>query len=134
MKTLTHPLTSHQNLRAYRRSCSLSSDIFWITRRFSNEQGNPILAQLRRLGGLIPDHIIKAWSKRHEPRAYLKHLEYALKTVDELSHWIHVAGTCVQLSCDEHDILDGRVKEVRFLITRLFRENPTQRPFRIPTR
>ncbi|QXD14472.1 four helix bundle protein [Rhodocaloribacter litoris] len=119
MNLLVSTLSSHRNLRAYRRAWDLASDLFWLTRRFPGGGRNMIADQLRRHAEAIPEAIGDAWTHRHDATLFHMHLNEALEACRRLALWLEVARACENLSPDEHRILTTRRDRVERLITLL---------------
>lgn len=110
---------SHHNLRAYRRACALSSDLFWLTRRFPRAGQHTLSDQLRRIAEAIPDRVARAWASRPDPCAFVEHLKTARQACAQLDHWLNVARACQCLTPDEYEVLHARTGEVDRTILRL---------------
>jgi four helix bundle protein len=113
---------SYQNLRAYRRAEAIASDLFWLTRRFPNEERHALSVQLRQLARTIPQHIAQGWARRHEEVTLGEHLRLATDACQQLAHWLNVAHACRCLTATEHSRLMQQQGEVARLLGRLLQD------------
>lgn len=113
---------SYQNLRAYRRAETIANDLFWLTRRFPNEERHALSVQLRHLARTIPQHIAQGWTRRHEDITLGEHLRAATEACQQLAHWLNVAHACQCITSAEHARLMQQQGEVVRLLERLRRD------------
>lgn len=119
MAEAPYPIRSYQNLRVYQDASSLASDLFWITRRFPNEERRALTALLRRTARLIPFQVGRSWEKRYYGPAFRHHLLEAQSACARLGLWLHMAHESCYLTDDEHEELRARKTLLQQMLTRL---------------
>jgi four helix bundle protein len=110
---------SYSNLRAYRRSQALASDISWLSRRLQSQDQQSVIQQIFTVAHAVPDGIARAWTKRHDAEMLCTLLTEAANKAGELAHWLNVARACGHLTADEHQVLMDRQQIVERTIRRL---------------
>ena len=114
-----YPICSHQNLRVFQYATTLATDLFWITRRFPNEELYALTAQLRRTARSVPVQVGRGWRKRYYGPAFRQHLDEAQSACARLGLWIGVAHERCYLTDDDYETLQARKTHLQRMLTRL---------------
>ncbi len=118
MEETPYPIRSYHNLRVYQYAIPLASDLFWITRRFPNEELQAQTAQIRRTAQSIAFHIGLGWKKRYYHPAFRLHLDEAQSACARLGLWLHIAHESCYLTDAAHERLQARKKKLQRMLTR----------------
>ena len=119
MEDQPYPIRSYQNLRVYQYAITLATDLFWITRRFPNNELDALTSQLRRTARMIPFQVGLGWKKRYYGPAFRLHLDEAQSACARLGLWLYVAHESCYLTDDDHDALQARKTHLQRMLTRL---------------
>ncbi len=119
MEETLYPIRSYQNLRVYQYATTLATDLFWITRRFPNEELQALTAQLRRTARMIPFQVGLGWKKRYYGPAFRLHLDEAQSACARLGLWLYIAHESCYLTDDAYEALQARKTQLQRLLTRL---------------
>jgi len=119
MEETPYPICSYQNLRAYQYATVLATDLFWITRRFPNEELHALTAQLRRTARLIPFQVGLGWKYRYYGPDFRLHLDEAQAACAQLGLWLSMAYESCYLTDDAYAGLQARKTHLQRMLTRL---------------
>ena len=125
MEVTSYPSCSHLKLRAYQYASLLASDVFWITRRFPQEEKPALTQQLRRTTQTIPLSVTRSWNMRYHAPSFRRHLDEAQSACARLGLWLHVAHDYGYLTGDEHERLQARKTHLQRMLTRLHNQRIT---------
>lgn len=120
MDALTLPAPASRNLRAFRRAEGLSTELFWITRRFPQEEQFALTDQLRRTARTIQTSVAKGWNRRYSPCDFRDHIAEAQSACARLGLWLYRAYACDYLTAGEYRALLAQKSALQQMLLRLY--------------
>jgi four helix bundle protein len=119
MEVSTLSTNSAANLRVYQAARTLETDIFWMTRRFPQEEKGALTALIRRTSQSISRQIALAWQTRFSVIGFRMHLRESQSACARLALWINLAYDHYYLSAEEQEELLARKTELQRMLSRL---------------
>jgi four helix bundle protein len=105
-----------QDLLAYKKSFSLATRIFEITKTFPKEETYSLTDQIRRSSRSVPVTIAEAYRKRIYPKHFYSKLTDSDGENSETQVWLEFAKECKYISIDTYQELISESLEIGKLI------------------
>lgn len=107
-----------ERLDAWRLGHELTLGIYSATRHFPDDERFGITAQLRRASSSVPANVAEG-SSAGSKKEFLRHLRIALRSLNEVSHWLLLARDLTYLGTDDWEALDRHRDRTGLVIWRL---------------
>ncbi len=105
-------LNSAKDLEVYRKSYSLSIDIFHLSQTFPPEERFALTGQIRRASRSVCQNLREAWSKRRYEAHFVSKLTDCDGENSETDTCLDFARDCGYLTSARHAELTARTREI----------------------
>jgi four helix bundle protein len=114
---------SYKDLILYKKSSSLSMEIFFLTKNFPKEETYSLIDQIRRSSRSANICTIEAYRKRKYPNHFVSKLTDVDMENSETQGWLEFSFACNYISKDIYDKLFALSEEVGKLVQYMI-DNP----------
>ena len=101
-----------KDLKVYRYSYEAAMKIFYMSRKFPQEEKYSLTDQIIRSSRSVPANIREGYAKRKYEQVFIKHLVDAIGSSEETRTWLDFARDCQYLSSDIYSEIDKKYKEI----------------------
>jgi four helix bundle protein len=112
-------IKSYRDLDVYNLAYETAMEIFWITKKFPQEELYSLTSQVVRSSRSISSNITEGWAKREYENYFKQHLIHALGSNAETENWLRFAKDCNYLSKAEFNVIKDRLTQAGKMLTRL---------------
>lgn len=113
-------IKSYKDLEVHKAAFSLAMDIFWISRKFPQEELYSLTSQIVRFSRSVSANISEGWGKRAYEAVFRQQLVNALGSNSETEDWLNYALACNYLTKEEHSTMIEKNNKVGRMLTKLF--------------
>ncbi len=109
----------HKDLIAYKKRMELVNDVYFITKRFPDDEKFCLVNQMRRAAVSIPSNISESAARKNK-KEFIQFLYISLGSLSELETQIEISGNLGYHNNKSE--FEDRIKYIRNLITGLIRK------------
>ncbi|MEW6557152.1 MAG: four helix bundle protein [Elusimicrobiota bacterium] len=114
-------IRTYKDLKVYTLSYELAMEIFEITKKFPKEETYSLTDQIRRSSRSIPANIVEGWAKRKYKDVFLRHLNDAVGSCEEVKVWLNFSKDCKYISNEIYENLTKKYNEVGAMLFALIK-------------
>ncbi len=112
-------IKSYKDLEVHKEAFQLAMEIFWLTRKFPEEEIYSLTSQIVRSSRSVSANISEGWAKRTYDAVFRKHLITSLGSNSETEDWLNYALACNYLTTDAHKKLMDKNDSIGKMLTKL---------------
>ncbi len=109
-------INGFRDLIVYRKSYSLSMEIFELSKSFPKEEKFSLTDQIRRSSRSVPVNIAESWAKRLYIKAFVNKLTDALGEEFETEVWLDMSYDNKYIDGQIHALLISKYDEIRKML------------------
>lgn len=108
-----------QDLEVYNLSFEVAMDVFKETKSFPKEELYSLVDQIRRSTRSVPANIREGYAKRRYTDVFIRHLNDALGSSEEILTWLDFSYKCGYLDKEQHKKLLDQYEKIGAMLYKL---------------
>jgi len=113
-----------KDLQIYKISYNLAMEIYKITKTFPKEEEEvySLTDQIRRSSRSIPANIAEGWAKRKYENVFIKYLNDAMGSCEEVKVWLDFAKDCNYINNNTHEKFYEKYNQIGAMLFSLIKK------------
>ena len=113
-------MKTHKDLDVWKKSVSLVTSIYEVTKTFPKDEIYGITNQIRRSAVSIPSNIAEGSARKGE-KEFIQFLYISLGSMAELETQLIIANNLKYVNLNDYELMTGRLEEIRKMIIGLIK-------------
>lgn len=113
-------MKTHKDLDVWKKSVSLVTSIYEVTKAFPKDEIYGITNQIRRSAVSIPSNIAEG-SARKGDKEFIQFLYISLGSLSELETQLIIANNLKYVTLNDYQLMTGRLEEIRKMLIGLIK-------------
>ena len=113
-------MKTHKDLDVWKKSVSLVTSIYEVTKTFPKDEIYGITNQIRRSAVSIPSNIAEGSARKGE-KEFIQFLYISLGSMAELETQLIIANNLKYVKLNDYELMTGRLEEIRKMIIGLIK-------------
>ena len=105
-------MKTHKDLDVWKKSVSLVTSIYEVTKTFPKDEIYGITNQIRRSAVSIPSNIAEGSARKGE-KEFIQFLYISLGSLAELETQLIIANNLKYVNLNDYELMTGRLEEIR---------------------
>ena len=113
-------MKTHKDLDVWKKSVSLVTSIYEVTKTFPKDEIYGITNQIRRSAVSIPSNMAEGSARKGE-KEFIQFLYISLGSMAELETQLIIANNLKYVNLNDYELMTGRLEEIRKMIIGLIK-------------
>ena len=113
-------MKTHKDLDVWKKSVSLVTSIYEVTKTFPKDEIYGITNQIRRSAVSIPSNIAEGSARKGE-KEFIQFLYISLGSIAELETQLIIANNLKYVNLNDYELMTGRLEEIRKMLIGLIK-------------
>lgn len=113
-------MKTHKDLDVWKKSVSLVTSIYEVTKTFPKDEIYGITNQIRRSAVSIPSNIAEGSARKGE-KEFIQFLYISLGSLAELETQLIIANNLKYVNLNDYELMTGRLEEIRKMLIGLIK-------------
>ena len=113
-------MKTHKDLDVWKKSVSLVTSIYEVTKTFPKDEIYGITNQIRRSAVSIPSNIAEGSTRKGE-KEFIQFLYISLGSIAELETQLIIANNLKYVKLNDYELMTGRLEEIRKMLIGLIK-------------